>query len=1077
MFVCVYSLPSLSTTTDERLVSMAPFEVPRPVLSGFKEKVDSLALKDDRLYLGTATGNLHVYSREASGSHEPQLNLVEVRKNLTRRSIEQLGFIKDINSLVILSEATVTLFPLPTFAPPTPLAKAKNALSFATYSCTRRSESDDGQKDGAEESRKTIQSVPILSTLLLVGCRRKVVLYSWKDGEPQEAKEVVLPHSPRAIVFLNQDTACFAYAATEHAIFQLSTFTATDIMFPPPAATVSSTARGALTGLSGYMSLGFGTKPKPCIVAVDEREALVVKDNQGYFIGKDAKPSRPTQMEWPAPPEETAFVKPYLFSVLPPGALSVLQVRAPTAGENSSSNPTVTESSNTTSLIQIYSSLSLLPLQMLPYPFVDQTGSSISLSTAAAASQNATLRLLTPSNHSKPCLFMLTTPTDRTAAANEGSTVWQVNMRPWAEQLDELVLAGQYSDVLALLNVVDEASLSDKEQRRRQIRILNAVSQYKSSNYDAAIDTFTELDLNPAKVVALYPESVAGRLAVPADRWIPLFGGPEPPTPPRVQKDDEDTSESESSRTGEGNTAGSSGSHGEEGKEDSNSPAPPNPISALLAHASIKARLQDSDAASIISQRKRVPDEFHRSVETLVRYLSDRRPKIGAALQAVRITPQNQSHAVPLSETALEDLFSLPNTPLSALTPGQLLRFAQIVDTALYKSYLIIRPTLLGSLCRVPNWCEVTEVEEDLRKRQKFAELRDLYYGKKMHDKALNLLRELSEREDDVQDKLQPTISYLQKLGPEHLEQIFKSARWAFEIDQDMAFEIFTSEDVELPRQAVASFLDDFNTVICARYLEYIIAERHEETPDFHDRLAVIYLDMTLAARRKHENSQHGYYDKLLVFVNSNQYYSVNRLFSLVSSTDLYEARAVLLGRLGRHDQALELYVYRLHDFDKAEEYCKRIYEPTSETSNVFLTLLRLYLRPSVKTETDLLHPALDLISRHSTRLDAAETLKLLPPLVTTQSVTKFLVESLRAPLFDTRVTRGIGKARNDQVSRKLAALQSRRVKVTDSRLCPQCHKRIGNSVIAVHTPHGEVTHYQCREAFSRKLNELQVRA
>lgn len=39
------------------------------------------------------------------------------------------------------------------------------------------------------------------------------------------------------------------------------------------------------------------------------------------------------------------------------------------------------------------------------------------------------------------------------------------------------------------------------------------------------------------------------------------------------------------------------------------------------------------------------------------------------------------------------------------------------------------------------------------------------------------------------------------------------------------------------------------------------------------------------------------------------------------SYTDLYEARAILLGRLGRHDQALETYVYRLQDYAKAEEY------------------------------------------------------------------------------------------------------------------------------------------------------------
>ena len=102
-----------------------------------------------------------------------------------------------------------------------------------------------------------------------------------------------------------------------------------------------------------------------------------------------------------------------------------------------------------------------------------------------------------------------------------------------------------------------------------------------------------------------------------------------------------------------------------------------------------------------------------------MRYLADRRPKLGAALKNVGITPESQSHlASPLSEASVGELFALPNTHLSALTPAQLLRFAQVVDTVLYKSYLIIRPALLGSLCRVANWCEVSEVEDDLRSRK-----------------------------------------------------------------------------------------------------------------------------------------------------------------------------------------------------------------------------------------------------------------------------------------------------------------------------------------------------------------------
>ena len=60
---------------------------------------------------------------------------------------------------------------------------------------------------------------------------------------------------------------------------------------------------------------------------------------------------------------------------------------------------------------------------------------------------------------------------------------------------------------------------------------MNAVAQFRDSKFDAAIDTFIELDFNPAKVVALYPDAVAGRLSVPQDGWIPLYGGPAPLDP------------------------------------------------------------------------------------------------------------------------------------------------------------------------------------------------------------------------------------------------------------------------------------------------------------------------------------------------------------------------------------------------------------------------------------------------------------------------------------------------------------------------------------------------------------------
>jgi len=65
-------------------------------------------------------------------------------------------------------------------------------------------------------------------------------------------------------------------------------------------------------------------------------------------------------------------------------------------------------------------------------------------------------------------------------------------------------------------------------KRKVKIQALHAVALFAQGEYDAAINIFINLDINPAKVVALYPEEIAGRLAVPESGWIELHGGSKP---------------------------------------------------------------------------------------------------------------------------------------------------------------------------------------------------------------------------------------------------------------------------------------------------------------------------------------------------------------------------------------------------------------------------------------------------------------------------------------------------------------------------------------------------------------------
>ena len=124
---------------------------------------------------------------------------------------------------------------------------------------------------------------------------------------------------------------------------------------------------------------------------------------------------------------------------------------------------------------------------------------------------------------------------------------------------------------------------------------------------------------------------------------------------------------------------------------------------------------QDSDALAPIFPAANTKA----SLESLLHYLSDRRQKVlGVLPNLPPSTIATLEASPPLSSVTKEDLFSIPPEPIPDLEVEQVYRLAQVVDTALFKTYLLIRPTLVGSLCRLANYCEVAEVEGVLKERK-----------------------------------------------------------------------------------------------------------------------------------------------------------------------------------------------------------------------------------------------------------------------------------------------------------------------------------------------------------------------
>jgi len=90
---------------------------------------------------------------------------------------------------------------------------------------------------------------------------------------------------------------------------------------------------------------------------------------------------------------------------------------------------------------------------------------------------------------------------------------------------------------------------------------------------------------------------------------------------------------------------------------------------------------------------------------------------------------------------------------------------------------------------------------------------------------------------------------------------------------------------VVLPPQHVANFLEGVNRKFCARYLEFLIEERHEESYIYHDRLAELYLRMTLDGKKAGDaESRNRAYGKLLLFADNTTHFRVDRLLGLLPS-------------------------------------------------------------------------------------------------------------------------------------------------------------------------------------------------
>jgi tetratricopeptide (TPR) repeat protein len=298
------------------------------------------------------------------------------------------------------------------------------------------------------------------------------------------------------------------------------------------------------------------------------------------------------------------------------------------------------------------------------------------------------------------------------------TSIYLIAHLPWQKQIDSLIALGQYEDALSLVSSLDAADhhLSDAKEMFKRLRILAGLSMFvNKKQYDKAIDIFIEENVNPAKVVALFPKAISGKLYCDREDIEEAWGG----------RSRENYITQDSPRQRQTTVESTTSEAGDEHKAWRFSPAgkkkPEEDAASVKSKRSYLTTLKDAarevtgSSDSARDSPKQAEDlSYKLSVDVLMRYLPDRRQQFLRALSSLplRSRPTPSSPLPEKPSNSQEDLFAFPDAPLTEYKPEQLQRVAQVVETALFKCYLHAKPGLLGPLCRIENWCEVEEVEE-----------------------------------------------------------------------------------------------------------------------------------------------------------------------------------------------------------------------------------------------------------------------------------------------------------------------------------------------------------------------------
>jgi hypothetical protein len=120
------------------------------------------------------------------------------------------------------------------------------------------------------------------------------------------------------------------------------------------------------------------------------------------------------------------------------------------------------------------------------------------------------------------------------------------------------------------------------------------------------------------------------------------------------------------------------------------------------------------------------------------------------------------------------------------------------------------------------------------------------------------------------------------------IDLILEFAEWPLRADPTLGMEVFLAdtENAEtLPRDKVISFLERTDAKLAVKYLEHVIIEWNDLTPEYHNRLIEAYIQELKNRDDKDSETWRELMDRLTSFLktsNETKSYSLSKAFGLI---------------------------------------------------------------------------------------------------------------------------------------------------------------------------------------------------